>query len=96
MGLQDAVDAPQVWTRHFPGLFYPHRAHPGELLVSDRFPPYNFPDNTVEVLEAKGHKVRVLEARRGGGTNVVMRDPKTGTLAASAGLGNRTALALAW
>ncbi len=96
MGLQDAVDAPQVWTYHFPSLFYPHRAHPGEVSVSDRFPPDNLPDNTVEVLEARGHKVRVLEARRGGSTMVVMREPKTGTLAAYAGRRNPDHLGLAW
>ena len=95
MGLQDAVDAPQVWTRHFPSLFYPHRAHPGEVDLADPSSG-NFPDNTVEVLEAKGHKVRVLEGRRGGGTMVVMRDPKTGTLAAAAGQRRPPSLALAW
>ena len=33
MALQDALDAPKVWTRHFPGLFYPHRADPGRAYL---------------------------------------------------------------
>ena len=96
MGLQDAVDAPRVSTRHFPSLFYPHRAHPGKVRVRSG----HFPDNTVEVLEAKGHVVEVSEAPRGSGTNVVMRDPKTGTLAAAVGqrrpASRAASLALAW
>src|SRR5260370_21486007 len=39
MDLQEAIDAANFHTTHFPSSFYPRRAVPGGLVVEGRIPP---------------------------------------------------------
>ena len=37
LNLQEAIDAPEFHTDHFPSSFYPRRAEPGSLALEERF-----------------------------------------------------------
>ena len=50
--LQEAVDAPMLHTEHAPGSFYPREAHPGRVLVEDRWPA-----SVRAELQRRGHEV---------------------------------------
>jgi gamma-glutamyltranspeptidase/glutathione hydrolase len=52
MGLQEAIDAANFHTEHFPSSFYPRRAKPGSVIVEGRIP-----EVTRKELTARGHKV---------------------------------------
>ena len=93
MGLQDALDAPKVWTKHFPGLFYPHRASPGSAYLEGRLK--NLEEITAELLQ-RGHDVKVAKPWSGDNTMVVMIDPRTGTLLAATNPRMEGSTALAW
>ena len=93
MGLQEALDAPKIWTHHFPSLFYPHEAHPGRISVEERFANR---EEIVKGLQARGHDVRSGAAWSGDNTMVVRFDPKTGTVSAATNPRMMTSLALAW
>ncbi len=93
MGLQDALDVPKVWTKHFPGLFYPHRADPGRAYLEGRL------TNLEEIaadLRQRGHKITVASPWSGDNTMVVMIDPRTGTLVAATNPRMEGSTALAW
>jgi gamma-glutamyltranspeptidase / glutathione hydrolase len=49
---QRAVEAPRFATQSFPDSFWPHRYHPGRLLLEARLP-----DATAEALSGLGHRV---------------------------------------
>ena len=55
MNLQQAIDAPEFQSDHFPSSFYPRECHPGRLVMEGRFP-----SPAVETLRRRGHAV-VLE-----------------------------------
>ncbi len=93
MGLQDALDAPKVWTRHFPGLFYPHRAFPGRAVLEGRLA--NLEEIAAD-LRGRGHKVQIAKPWSGDNTMVVMIDPKTGTLVSATNPRMEGSTALAW
>ncbi len=93
MGLQDALDAPKVWTDHFPSLFYPHVIYPGRAHVEGRFSNL---EEIVKGLRERGHEIVVAEPWSGDNTMVVRIDPKTGTLAAAANPRMVGSTALAW
>ena len=38
LNLQEAIDAPEFHTTHFPSSFYPREAWPGQMLVEGRMP----------------------------------------------------------
>jgi gamma-glutamyltranspeptidase/glutathione hydrolase len=52
MGLQEAIDAANFHTDHFPSSFYPRRAKPGSVVVESRIS-----EATRKELTARGHKV---------------------------------------
>jgi len=54
MNLQQAIDAPNFHTEHFPSSFYPRGAKPGKLVVEGRFPK-----ESVEALKKRGHDIEV-------------------------------------
>ncbi|MFN3325661.1 MAG: gamma-glutamyltransferase family protein [Bryobacteraceae bacterium] len=57
MGPQQAVEAPRFQTEHYYSSFGFHEFKPGVLLIEGRFPP-----ETVQALEAMGHRVTVQAA----------------------------------
>ncbi len=52
MNLQEAIDAPEFQSEHFPSSFYPRECHPGRLVMEGRFP-----ESTVAALRRRGHDV---------------------------------------
>ena len=74
MGIQEALDAPRVWTSHFPSLFWPRQAFPARAHVERSFPP-----EITESLRRLGHEVVIEEPWTGDFTMVVMIQPGTGT-----------------
>ena len=79
MSLQEAVEAPTFWTRHFPGSFYPRAAEPGSLHVEGRVP-----ESVRAALAARGHKLHVAGDWSGGNTLAAAIDPATGVRQAAA------------
>jgi gamma-glutamyltranspeptidase/glutathione hydrolase len=56
MNLQEALDAPTVHSDHFPSSFYPRQAFPLVVSAENRIPT-----ETLQELERRGHKVRVVD-----------------------------------
>ncbi len=54
LNLQEAIDAPEFHTAHFPSSFYPRECEPGKVTVEGRFP-----ETTVGDLRRRGHRVEV-------------------------------------
>ena len=50
MNLQEALDAPTVYSVHFPSSFYPRRAYPGRVIAESRVPA-----EVLEDLKRRGH-----------------------------------------
>lgn len=55
MNIQEAVDAPNFHSSHFPASFYPHSADPGVMAIENRFH-----EAVIEELRSKGHIVQVV------------------------------------
>ena len=68
MTLQEAVEAPRIWTMGIKGT-------PGEKLTVED----GFPEETRKLLTSRGHDV-IPVPKVAGGMNGVMRDPETGLL----------------
>src|SRR5688500_13993519 len=56
LNLQEAIDAPEFHTTHFPSSFYPREAHPGQMLVEGRMP-----QEVIAALRRRGHDVEVVD-----------------------------------
>jgi gamma-glutamyltranspeptidase/glutathione hydrolase len=56
LNLQEAIDAPEFHTTHFPSSFYPREARPGQMLVERRMP-----QETIAALRRRGHDVEVVD-----------------------------------
>ncbi|HET6620618.1 MAG TPA: gamma-glutamyltransferase family protein [Dongiaceae bacterium] len=56
LNLQEAIDAPEFHTTHFPSSFYPREANPGQVLIEGRAAR-----DTVDDLRRRGHKVDVVD-----------------------------------
>src|SRR5436189_199649 len=54
MDLQEAIDAPNFHTQHFPSSFYPHGAHPKRVVVEGRIS-----EDARRALEDLGHEIVV-------------------------------------
>jgi gamma-glutamyltranspeptidase/glutathione hydrolase len=52
--LQEAIDAPEFHTSHFPSSFYPRESQPGHTVLEGRFP-----SATIAALRRRGHDVEV-------------------------------------
>ncbi|PYV07503.1 MAG: hypothetical protein DMG07_28655 [Acidobacteria bacterium] len=61
MNLQEAIDAPNFTSAHFPSSFYPREAKPGELSIEARIDPSVWED-----LQERGHVIRVSGPWSGG------------------------------
>ncbi len=79
MNLQEAIDAPNFNSTHFPSSFYPRDAHAGELVVEGRIP-----EATRKELEARGHKVKAAGDWSGGMVMAVQTERKTGVIGGAA------------
>jgi gamma-glutamyltranspeptidase / glutathione hydrolase len=54
LNLQEAIDAPEFHTSHFPSSFYPRESRPGHVVMESRFP-----QATIAALRRRGHDVEV-------------------------------------
>ncbi len=91
MSLQEAVEAPTFWTRHFPSSFYPRTAEPGSLYVEGRVPR-----EVLHELSELGHVVSVQGDWSGGNTLAAGINPETGVRCAAASPRLQPAYALGW
>jgi gamma-glutamyltranspeptidase/glutathione hydrolase len=90
MDLQEAIDAPNVYSRHFPQSFYPRDAHPGGVVVEARLS-----EGVRAELEARGHRVAIHGAWSGGRVLAIRREPD-GVIAAAASPRSQMAYAAGW
>jgi gamma-glutamyltranspeptidase/glutathione hydrolase len=77
MGLQEAIDAANFHTDHFPSSFYPRRAKPGSIVVESRIS-----ETTRKELEARGHKVTATGPWSNGLVMAAHLGPRPGALSA--------------
>ncbi|MFN2594412.1 MAG: gamma-glutamyltransferase family protein [Actinomycetota bacterium] len=78
LNLQEAIDAPEFHTTHFPSSFFPRDAHPGEVLIEERVGR-----EVLAELTRRGHRVEAHEPWSLGRVSAVARD-EDGTLRAGA------------
>lgn len=78
MNLQEAIDAPNFHTNHFPSSFYPRLSAPGQIEVEDRVD-----DDVIAELRRRGHEVEMAEPWSLGRLCAVAREPD-GVLKAAA------------
>ena len=69
MNLQEAIDAPEHHTDHFPSSFFPRQAHPRSLVLESRFG-----EDVAAELRERGHDVRVAPAWSLGRVTAVGRE----------------------
>jgi len=91
MNVQEAVDAPNFHSSHFPASFYPHSAEPGAMAIENRVPI-----ETIESLKAKGHNVQVVRAWSHGRVLGIRYDAKTGVMYGAASPRLETGYAMGW
>lgn len=67
--LQEAIDMPAFHSTHMPSSFYPRDAHPGQIMIEDRF------DSAVLAeLERRGHRLLVGDSWSEGRLSAVAKD----------------------
>src|SRR5215213_3432785 len=77
--LQEAIDAPNFHTEHFPSSFYPRTAAPGKVVVEDRIEP-----DVVAGLRARDHDVDIVDGWSLGRLSAVSRNTMDGSLRGAA------------
>ncbi len=88
MNVQEAIEAPRWSSR--PGSMPGDEAKPYELWLEDRFP-----EDTVRLLEKRGHRVVVVNGWSFGGAEIIAIDQETGVLMGGADP-RRDGYALGW
>lgn len=91
MNLQEAVDAPAVFSRHFPSSFYPRESYPGHLTAESRIP-----DEVVSELERRGHVVDRADAWTPGKPMAIRIDRERGVISGAVGPKGNIGYALGW
>jgi gamma-glutamyltranspeptidase / glutathione hydrolase len=79
LNLQEAIDAPNFHTEHFPSSFYPRTAAPGKIVVEDRLQP-----DVIAGLRARGHDLDVVDGWSLGRLSAVSRNTMDGSLRGAA------------
>jgi gamma-glutamyltranspeptidase/glutathione hydrolase len=79
LNLQEAIDAPNFHTEHFPSSFYPRSAEPGKVVVEDRLDP-----DVVVGLRARGHNLDIVDGWSLGRLSAVSRNARDGSLRGAA------------
>jgi gamma-glutamyltranspeptidase/glutathione hydrolase len=91
MNIQEALDAPSVHTNHFPASFWPHTVRPGEVNIEPRIP-----NDVVEGLRFKGHKIVISKPWSHGRCLAIRYDPKSGLMSGGASPRTGEPYALGW
>lgn len=92
MSVQQAIEAPRVYSANFPNSFAPHDYFPGRLSIDGHMPAA-----IADALKQRGHDVEIWPPfpAAGGAVCAIKRDPATGWLHAGADP-RREAYAMAW
>jgi gamma-glutamyltranspeptidase/glutathione hydrolase len=91
MNVQEAVDAPNFHSSHFPASFYPHSAEPGAMAIENRVS-----EETIESLKAKGHNVQVVRGWSHGRVLGIRYDAGTGVMYGASSPRLETGYAMGW
>jgi gamma-glutamyltranspeptidase/glutathione hydrolase len=91
MNIQQALDAPTVYSEHFPSSFYPREAYPARVVVEDRIPP-----DVIAALKTRGHEVVVNEGWVHGKVMGIRFDQETGVIMGGVSPKNIVGYALGW
>jgi gamma-glutamyltranspeptidase/glutathione hydrolase len=91
MDVQEAVEAPNFYSEHFPSSFYPRRPFPGRVSMEGRVPA-----NVREELAGRGHRIRVEDDWSGGCVTGICWNPETGVMSAGASPRGEKAYAVGW
>ena len=91
MNLQEAVDAPNFHSSHFPASFYPHSAEPGAMAIENRIPK-----ETMASLKSKGHDVQVVKGWSHGRVLGIRYDVGTGVMYGASSPRLETGSAMGW
>jgi len=91
MNLQEAVDAPNFHSSHFPASFFPHSAEPGAMSIENRVA-----GETVEALMRRGHEVQVVNGWSHGRVLAIRCDSNSGVLYGAASPRLETGYAMGW
>jgi len=91
MNMQEAVDAPNFHSSHFPASFYPHSAEPGVMAIENRVA-----ESTIEELRKRGHDVQVVKGWSHGRVLGIRYDAGTGVMYGAASPRLETGYAMGW
>ena len=91
MNIQEAVDAPTFYSKHFPSSFYPRRAFPGRFDLEDRVDP-----DVVDELRRRGHGVDLVDPWGNGKVMGIRYDKERGTIYAGVSPRREVAYAIGW
>ena len=91
MNIQEAVDAPTFYSKHFPSSFYPRRAFPGRFDLEDRVGP-----EVVDELRRRGHGVDLVDPWGNGKVMGIRYDKERGTIYAGVSPRREVAYAIGW
>ena len=91
MNVQEASDAPTVYSLHFPSSFYPREAHPARVAVEGRVPR-----EVVAELERRGHEILPDADWAHGNVMGIQFDTARGVMHGGASASGITGYALGW
>jgi len=91
MNLQEAADAPNFHTAHFPSSFYPHGALPGSVVVESRIK-----EEVISSLKSRGHEVLVTGDWSNGRVLGIQYDAVSGVISGAASPRLETGYAMGW
>jgi len=91
MNLQAAMDAPLVYSAHFPSSFYPRSMFPARVMVEERIPP-----EVLAELEQRGHEVIVEDGWSYGRVMGIALDRDRGVIKGAASPRRQIAYAMGW
>ncbi len=91
MNMQEAVDAPTFYSKHFPSSFYPRKAFPGQFDIEDRVS-----DEVVNELTERGHSVNRVDPWSNGKVMGIRYDKKRGTMYAGTSPRREVAYSFGW
>lgn len=91
MDVQNALDAPAVYSTHFPSSFYPRKAYPGQMVAENRIG-----NDAISELEKRGHEVEVVDGWSAGKSMGIHIDADSGLISGGATSRRRIAYAMGW
>jgi gamma-glutamyltranspeptidase/glutathione hydrolase len=75
MNIQAALEAPTVYSVHFPSSFYPRSSYPGCMFAEDRIPK-----RVIAGLRRKGHEITVVDGWNNGKVMGIRLDASRGVI----------------